>query len=326
MNYVRTVAQAAPGLLSEDDVLPALSNWLRAGKRVALLTLVSIEGGSPRPVGAQMAVCEDGTYAGYLSGGCLEQALALEATALLARGESCLVRYGRGSPYFDIKLPCGSGLDIFFDVSLTLDLVDEAMELRRCRAPFALASNLNGTGACELVRSVDASLREGDKFVRAYWPAPRMVLFGAGPSVPALCRLAAATGLDTAVWAGDEPTRVKLDEAGIGHFATSAPPEEMLAVLDPFTAVVLAFHEHGQEPAILEKVLASQCFYVGVLGNHAVHRERMARLKADGHRPESLARIRAPLGVIAQAKSQATLALGVLTEIMIEAKARNLVA
>lgn len=328
MNYARPFSPAAPGLLAEEDVLPSLAEWLRAGKRVALVSLVSIEGGSPRHAGAQMAVCEDGSYTGYLSGGCLEQAIALEAQALIAKGESRLVRYGRGSPYFDIKLPCGSGLDVFFDTSLGSATVSAALEHVRRREPFALRSHLE-TGATALVRdgsSIEGgTVREGDAFTRVYLPAPRMVLFGAGPSVAALYRVAQAAGIETSLWAGDEPTRAKLDQLDLPHFATASVPAELTDRLDPYTAVVLAFHEHGQEPAILESVLASRCFYIGVLGNHAVHRERLARLKASGHSDDSLARLRAPIGIIGQAKSQATLAFGVMTEILMEAKARHLV-
>ena len=46
---------------------------LLAGERVALITLVKIEGSSPRPLGAQMAVSETGEWVGYLSGGCIER-------------------------------------------------------------------------------------------------------------------------------------------------------------------------------------------------------------------------------------------------------------
>lgn len=328
MNYLPPAAREDTGLLASEDVLPALSAWSAAGQRAALVTLVGIEGGSPRGIGAQMAVCEDGTYAGYLSGGCLEQAIALEAQALLEQGENRVVRYGRGSPYFDIRLPCGSGLDVYFDCRLTPATISDMAKLRRDRMPFALVSDLE-TGVSRV--ETDAGLwqhgsrREGKRFTRAFVPAPRMVLFGAGPSVPALYRIAQTAGLEVEAWAGDEPTRATLDRHGLAHAALPAVPDAFLDRLDAFTAVVLAFHEHAQEPAILERALKSEAFYIGVLGNHAVHRARLAQLEAAGHAKDVLARIRAPIGVIPQAKSQATLALGILTEILIEAKARNLV-
>ncbi len=327
MNYQPPASTEDAGLLASEDVLPALSAWSAAGRRAALVTLVGIEGGSPRGVGAQMAVCEDGTYAGYLSGGCLEQAIALEAQALLVKGENRLVRYGRGSPYFDIKLPCGSGLDVYFDCGLSHETIAGMTRQRRARSPFALVSDLGQGGTRIETGTVwqRGSFRDGNSFTRAYVPVPRMVLFGAGPSVPALYRIAQTAGLDVRAWGGDEPTRSALDVQGLVHAITPAAPQAFLDELDAFSAVVLAFHEHAQEPAILERALNSDVFYIGVLGNHAVHRARLAQLEAAGHSKEVLARIRAPIGIIPQAKSQATLALGILTEILIEAKSRNFV-
>lgn len=55
---------------------------LRAAERIALVTLVKIEGPLPRPLGAQMAVSESGDWAGYLSGGCIERAVVAEAMAV----------------------------------------------------------------------------------------------------------------------------------------------------------------------------------------------------------------------------------------------------
>lgn len=329
MNLVRPLPAPASGLLSEDDVLPDLAGWICSDKKAALVTLMAIEGGSPRPIGAQMAVNADGAYTGYLSGGCLEQAIALEAQAVIESGTNRLVRYGRGSPYFDVQLPCGSGLDVYFDAGVTPQLLREGVEHLNRRRPFALITDL-ASGQTRIARQ-DVQWTAGNHladgvFTRLYLPQPRMLLLGAGPSVPALCRMAMAAGIETTVWAGDDVTRAKLDALGVAHFVSHSAPLDAISELDPYTAVVLAFHEHAQEPAILDHVLASECFYIGVLGNHAVHRQRLARLKELGHTPESLARLRGPIGIISQAKSQATLAVGIVSEVLIEAKLRNLVA
>ena len=52
------------GLLADEDVLPQIQSWLAEGRRTALVTLVGVEGGAPRQPGAQMAVADDGRYAG----------------------------------------------------------------------------------------------------------------------------------------------------------------------------------------------------------------------------------------------------------------------
>jgi len=326
MNFALPLSRPNPGLLAADDPLPALASFAAEGTRFALVTLVSIEGGSPRPPGAQMVVAEDGRYHGYLSGGCLEQAIVLEAQAAIAAGKNRLVRYGKGSPYFDVRLPCGSGLDVYFDAGLSGHLVSEMERHRRFRKPFALVTNLDGgASSIDECRPGDMSRREADRFTRVYLPLPRMVLLGSGPAVPALAQLAMAAGLETETWAGDDATRTALDALGAAHHASAAPADDLFALIDSYSAVVLAFHEHDSEPGILARVLKAPNFYIGVLGNHGVHRRRLEALASLGFSGEDLQRIRAPVGAIPQAKGTATLAIGVLAEIFAEAKLMGLV-
>ncbi|AWT14871.1 XdhC family protein [Stenotrophomonas maltophilia] len=59
-----------------------------------------------------MAVREDGLYCGFVSGGCVERAVAFEALDVIALGGDRQMRYGQGSPYIDIVLPCGGGITL----------------------------------------------------------------------------------------------------------------------------------------------------------------------------------------------------------------------
>lgn len=93
------------------------------GHRAALATLVEIGGRAARRLGAQMAIREDGGYCGYLSGGCVEAGVATEARkAIAAAGERTLL-LGKGSPFFDLQLPCGGGITVAIHVLRTADEV-----------------------------------------------------------------------------------------------------------------------------------------------------------------------------------------------------------
>lgn len=85
---------------------------LMSGKGAVLVTLVEIRGGAARPLGAQMVVREDGRYCGFVSGGCVEAAAAFEALEMMGSGRDREIRYGEGSPWFDIVLPCGGGITL----------------------------------------------------------------------------------------------------------------------------------------------------------------------------------------------------------------------
>ena len=97
--------------------LPEIDTWKADGKRVALATVVHTEGSAPRPVGARLAMNDDGELAGSVSGGCVESAVAMEAEDVLRTGKPKLVRYGiTDEMAWDVGLACGGTIDVFVEV------------------------------------------------------------------------------------------------------------------------------------------------------------------------------------------------------------------
>ncbi len=318
------------GLLADEDVLGPMQRWHAAGQRVALVTLVDVEGGAPRQPGAQMALAEDGTYFGYLSGGCLEQSVVLEAQAAIRDGRNRLVRYGKGSPYIDVKLPCGSGLDLYIDQSLTPEHLAEIAAYRASRSASVLRTDLvSGVSSVAVVPAqlpIAASGRDGDVFERVYVPPIQLLLLGNGPGLVGIAAMARAIGLEVQISSSDAATRAALARHGLHAVMDEAHSCAAIGQLDFASAAVLVFHEHEKERDIASELLKTKCFYIGALGNHAVHRERIAALTLLGVGESDLQRIRAPVGSIPGAKGTATLAIGVLAEMLTEAKALNLVS
>ncbi|MEM1104569.1 MAG: XdhC family protein, partial [Pseudomonadota bacterium] len=78
----------------KDYVIDDLLAWRRAGERGALVTLIGVDGSAPRPLGAQMAVRENGDFVGHLTGGCAEAAIVAEALAAMEEGANRRLRYG----------------------------------------------------------------------------------------------------------------------------------------------------------------------------------------------------------------------------------------
>ena len=85
----------ASGLSQDDDVLNEAASWRAGGKNVALATVVSTWGSSPRPVGSLFACDRDGHIVGSLSGGCVEEDLIEKLSrGELAQSSAQFFRYG----------------------------------------------------------------------------------------------------------------------------------------------------------------------------------------------------------------------------------------
>lgn len=108
---------AAPTQINpEVDVLEQALRWHRAGKRVALATVVETWGSSPRPVGSQLAACEDGSFVGSVSGGCVESAVIHEAREVIDSGTQELLEFGvKNEDAWEVGLACGGKIKIFVE-------------------------------------------------------------------------------------------------------------------------------------------------------------------------------------------------------------------
>ena len=96
------------------EFLPEVDTWRAAGDRVAIATVVKVEGSAPRPVGATMAVSSGGELAGSVSGGCVESAVFEEAQDVLRTGVPKVLRDGiTGEMACDVGLACGGRSEVF---------------------------------------------------------------------------------------------------------------------------------------------------------------------------------------------------------------------
>ncbi len=99
-----------------DGVLEDAARWKAAGKGVALATVVSTWGSSPRPVGSQLAVNEDGQFVGSVSGGCIEGAVVTEAIEAIDDGNTRLLEFGvSNSEAWEVGLACGGKVQVFVE-------------------------------------------------------------------------------------------------------------------------------------------------------------------------------------------------------------------
>ncbi|MEK9833062.1 MAG: XdhC family protein [Alphaproteobacteria bacterium] len=102
--------------LDHDDVIEKASAWRDAGKDVAIATVVTTWGSSPRPVGSQLAVDQDGNMIGSVSGGCIEGAVVHEAREVMADGKPRLLDFGVSNEMaWEVGLACGGKVEVWVE-------------------------------------------------------------------------------------------------------------------------------------------------------------------------------------------------------------------
>ena len=98
------------------DVLAQAGRWLEEGRKVALATVISTWGSSPRPVGSQLAVDEAGNMTGSVSGGCIEGSVVEEALRVMAGAPAKLLEYGvSDEDAWVVGLACGGRVEVYVE-------------------------------------------------------------------------------------------------------------------------------------------------------------------------------------------------------------------
>ena len=98
------------------EVLDTAAEWRRQGRRLALATVVDTWGSSPRPVGSQLLVDEQGAFLGSVSGGCIEGAVISEALQVIAGGTPRLLDFGVSDEQaWDVGLSCGGRVQVYVE-------------------------------------------------------------------------------------------------------------------------------------------------------------------------------------------------------------------
>ncbi len=265
-----------------------------------------------RPVGAAMVFAGDGGFIGNLSSGCIDADIALHARKVIASGAAIDLRYGDGSPFHDLTLPCGGGLDIRV---LPLTGAYGFGALRRrilAREPADLWIGPDRLSA-RAFTGADLHLRIN--------PDIRFITFGKGPEAVAFARMTAGAGYDTFLSSPDDETLALAGEENIRRLAFPHRGEAVDLPTDRHTAVALFFHDHDLEPEILVGALRSDAFYIGAQGSRRTAERRLDRLRALGVDEAKLQRVRGPMGMIPSTRDARTLAASVLTEILAESLA-----
>lgn len=102
---------------SEHDSIPETAlAWIRQGHGVAMATVIKTWGSAPRPAGSQIAIREDSTFVGSVSGGCIEGAVIAEAVDTIKDGKPRTLTFGVSNEQaWTVGLACGGQIEIYVE-------------------------------------------------------------------------------------------------------------------------------------------------------------------------------------------------------------------
>ncbi|HEU5154681.1 MAG TPA: XdhC/CoxI family protein [Gemmatimonadales bacterium] len=334
------------------DMLSELARLSTRNARLGRAVVTSVWGSAPRPEGACMLGAEDGTFAGSISGGCVENAVLEEIGRAIKSGDSRLIRFGvTDERAWEVGLACGGTIEVFVEPSIRHEIIAAATR----EGGSVVATVLEGAGSVgrsvviredgavttpgdlawladqihgaaleslrtEKSRTVELALPEGGTakvFLEVFARRPKLVIFGAGQIAMALVPLAKAVGFQTIVADARETflTRERFPEAD--ELVLDWPEAAFARTgIDRATYICVLSHDPKFDDPALEIGLRSPARYIGAIGSRKTQEKRRAHLRNAGFGDAEIERIHGPIGLDLGGRSPAEVALAIVAEMI----------
>ena len=311
-----------------DDIFTPLSVWLKENRKVALATVISTWGSSPRPLGGQMAIDSNGRIIGSVTGGCIEGAVITEGINSINDRNLRIKDYGISNDMaWEVGLACGGELKVLIQpLNLQDEIVYSIVENIKNRKLTKLKINCS-TGFRQIDNSLANQISTYDKineeFIHVIDPKPRLFIVGAVHIAQALTSLAKIADFEV----------ILIDPRD--HFATKERfpncqiinewPDTALSnfIFDKGTHLVTLTHDPKIDDPALIYTLKKDIGYIGSLGSKKTHNKRCERLIDNGFNNNDLSRIHGPIGLNIKAKTPAEIAISIMAEIINFRRSKN---
>ncbi len=299
------------------EVLRTAEAWRKQGRHVALGTIVKTWGSAPRPVGAMVAIRDDGQVIGSVSGGCVEDDL-IEKVRSKAVGaqKPQLVTYGvTNEEATRWGLPCGGTLQLVVEPVGEQTRIPELLErIGRQQLVRRRLEMDSGRATLEPGRWQDVLEFDGRVLSSVHGPRWRLALIGAGQLTRYLAEMARMLDYHVVVI---DPR----EEYANGWDLESVPlnrgmPDDVVRELelDGHSALVALTHDPKLDDLALMEALKSAAFYVGAIGSKKNNDARRERLRQFDVSAEEIARLRGPVGLYIGSKTPPEIAIAILAE------------
>ena len=321
------------------EVLSHLTDWVEAGKKSWLCTVVKTWGSSPRPVGSLLCCSADGEVVGSLSGGCIEEDL-LERLhqGKLASVKPELLIYGATQEEVErFQLPCGGQLHVVIEPMLdNSNLVALLQMTERLKSRECIERILDvGSGKFE-VKAVDRFRHlefdgefedfetTGKTLTQTYGPRFQLFLIGAGNVSLYLAQMAQMLDYHVVVCDPREEMIEQWSVDGV-QLINDMPDDAVKAhANDPSTAIVALTHDPRIDDMGLMEALKTDAYFIGAMGSTRTSAKRRERLKLLELTEEEIDRLHGPVGLAIGSKTPAEIAIAILAQLT-EMRAKSVV-
>ncbi len=312
-------------------VLRTLRDWRSANKRALLATVVRTWGSSPRPIGSIMALCEDGSVVGSVSGGCIEDDLIYrfsrayksdknnDESSTMPQGAPQWIKYGiSADEAHRFGLPCGGTLELLLEFDPQPQALQQLVSHLEAGKLMSRSVLLASGEVTQHIAASPAELTVNDShLVNTFGPEYRMLLIGAGQLTEYMATMALFNGFAVTVCDPRDEYRSSWSVPNVT--LTHLMPDDVVRAFnaDSRTCVIALTHDPKLDDLALLEALDTPCFYVGAIGsrrNNEARQERM--IEHFEQTSESLARLRGPIGIFIGSKTPSEIAVSVMAEVL----------
>lgn len=300
------------------EVLKTSARWLQQGRGVLLVTVVRTWGSSPRPVGAMLALRDDGQLVGSVSGGCIEDDMVERVRRHgIAETRPYCLRYGiSADEAHRFGLPCGGTMELVLEpLSAAAGMEDLCRAIGAGKMVARTLDMASGEAVLHVAQVTDGLQFDGRHLVSIYGPRYRLLVIGAGQLSRYVCTI--ALSLDYQVTVCD-PREEYLEEWNLpGAVLVRDMPDDTVDALqlDERCAVVAVTHDPKLDDLALMQALKTPAFYVGALGSRRNNFLRRQRLREFDLSEAEIARLRGPVGIYIGSRTPPEIAVSIMAEI-----------
>ncbi len=331
------------------DVYQAVEEYLSAGRRGALATIVKKLGAAPREEGAKMFIGDDGSFFGTIGGGCVEAEVWQAAKAVAKTGKVKLLSYRMdGKVVEDEGMICGGNVDIFLepvferykdlytkvralekggkDAFIITRYSDDSFQKSLVLHDGSVIGDTLDSDVLEQCRSRSRDRRplmQDGTLVEPIVSSSLLYLFGAGHISQYVAQIASMVDFNIIVVDDRD------DFANRERF-----PEAQEVIVEDFHRVFERINFHGSEYVailtrghkhdadVLEEVMKRPTRYVGMIGSKRKTKMVMDHLKRKGIDQEALKSVHAPIGIDIKSETPQEIAVSIVAE-LIEVKRKS---